>query len=319
MKGVGQPVTPELSLNDLAERHKAFKAQDWKGRSVSEIAEAFMHCYGELPIVHMRIAAYAIGNRPLHRARWVDPRHEPIGSVDTFCYPRSPFLQVMGRANLSGYPVFYTCGSASSAVREASHARNDGHRLYHSEWRFTDSLPWRIAVMVPPHRVNDGSIAFRKEWDQAIREYVMRHKEGSAEYLMLLYQCITELFLSEEYEVTSWIAHRLMRELHVAELLVYPSLMADQKDLCHAFHTDPIDEQRVVLDRVEEIKADERSFTSLSEGFPDGRLIRWERMATSGLEVPALRKWVEGTTERSRLTYMSPFVSQFFNPSWLKK
>lgn len=268
---------PDLSLNDLVERHKIFQTQRWKDRSASEIAEAFLRCYGEVPIVHMRIAASAMGNDPLHRARWVDPKHEPIGSVDTFCYPKQPSRQVMGRANLPGYPVFYTCGSAHSAVREASHGGKNGNRLYHSEWRFADSLPWRTAVMVPPQRVNAGSVAFRKEWDQAIREYVLRQQRGTVEYLILLYQCVTELFLSDEYEITSWIAHRIMRELNVAELLVYPSLMADEEDLCHAFLTDPIDAQRVVMHRVEEVDGNERTFTSLREGFPEAGIIHWKR------------------------------------------
>src|SRR5690606_10605407 len=112
-----------------------------------------------------------------------------------------------------------------------------------------------------------------------IREYVLRQPGGSAEYLIMLYRCVSELFLGEDYEITSWIAHHIMRELHVAELILYPSLMADEKDLCHAFHTDPIDAHRVVMHRVEEVDAKQRPFTSLNEGLPEGGVVRWKRSA----------------------------------------
>ncbi len=250
-------------------------ALDREGMSPSEVAESFTRCYGLLPIVVMKCDASILGCDLLHRARWVDASNEDVGSLDTYCYPPSLDKQVMGRANLAGCPVFYTCADARSSIREASHSRRNGHDLFRSEWAFSDGEPWQMAPLIPHDRVENMGIPFQAAWREAMAEYTLRTGSMPSDHLIALHNCIAELFFSQSYEVTSWVAHRIMQELGAAEMLIYPSLMADEKDLCHAFHTRPIDQHRVELKRVVQLHPEQGELTPLKVGTANGGVVHW--------------------------------------------
>jgi hypothetical protein len=199
---------------------------------------------------------------------------EDMDDPAAYWYPKEPGRQVMGRANLPGSPVFYSCGSAGNSINEAASSRAAGQQLFRSEWRFTDHDPWKMACMLPPDRITEDGRPFINDWEEGLRHYIMAGGTAPPDHLLLLYTCVTELFMRDEYEVTSWIAHEIMQETGQAPMLIYPSLQADETDLCHAISTGPVDAGRVVLDKVVAMVEKDGMPIAGVEGHPvEGRIV----------------------------------------------
>jgi hypothetical protein len=268
----------DRSLSDLATRHREFLSLSWNGISPNEVGERFRSTYGRVPQVMLEVAASALAAAGFYRARWIDPLEEEVEQVATFCYPRRSDRQVMGRANLPGQPVFYTCGNACNAILEARHGEKPDSVLFRSRWEMQDDGPWRMAALVPPRRLPDLPPTLSHTVEQAIREYVQHSPDLPADIAVFLYGCVSELFLDGRYEVTSWVAHQLMHVEAAAELLIYPSLMSGDRDLCQAFHTAPVDSGRVVLSQVEELKEAPDGVRVVRLGRPEGERVHWDPM-----------------------------------------
>lgn len=271
------------SLEELEKKHKEFISLTWEGCSPTEIEERFTGYYGLLPVVILEIKGKDTGCDTLHRARWVDVT-EDLGSCHTYCYPRSADKQLMGRANLPGVPLLYTCGTAMNSLKEARSDKVENASLMHSEWKFQDTDVWRTAFMISPKRLDQGTAPYQDAWEKAIREFILKSDRIPAEYLLALYDRVSQLFLARNYEVSSWIAHRIMQDMRAADMITYPSIMADEHELCHAFSAGPIDKGRLGLDRVEQVVTKDDSNYVVREGRLMAGRINWRKIKPRPLQ-----------------------------------
>lgn len=245
----------QLTADELILRHRHFLSLSWKGCSPVQVEKRFMDCYGLLPLIIMQLKAQHFQLNGLYRARWIDPTKEDLGDPITYSYPRRPEKQIMGRANLPQVPVFYTCNDPRSSFAEASSSSTNGEKLIGSKWSFADRENWCTMVMVD-HGTIMSHHPFAAEWEGALREYILKSGTYSQEHVILLHDLVADLFLHENYEITSWIADRCMQQYGLADLLIYPSLQTGHRSLCQAFKAETIDNGRVRLDQIQEVLID---------------------------------------------------------------
>lgn len=272
----GSNVGRAFSLEDLAKRHSEFIALSWTGCTPAEIGAKFEECYGMLPIITLEMKRAGVDGQSLYRARWVDPQEDDPEHVQTYSYPRQPDKQIMGRANLPGVPVFYTCGSAPIALKEAHPIGSAAAQLMRSTWKFNDELTWRTAPIIAQDGFGQLDPSFRQMWNDGLREFILKAGNIPQEYVLLLRSFIYELFLSDHYEVSSWIAHRIMQVQCAADVLIYPSSITGQQDLCQAFRAAPIDEGRIVMDQVEQLLPQQERYVVIRKGTANGNTVIWQ-------------------------------------------
>ncbi len=158
---------------------------------------------------------------------------------------------------------------------------DDRSKLMRSEWKFSDDRKWLVGAMIK-HGDLAGNAALKDAWGSAVREYILKCDRIPQEHILLLHDLVAELFLQQNYEVTSWIAHQLMQEMELVQMLVYPSLRTAQQELCHAFHAAPIDQGRVALSCVEQVEMIGDGYRSIRTGtMRDGR-IEWLEGSCTG-------------------------------------
>ena len=273
---------PPASLDELRAMHSAFMERSWKDRPLAELAQEFAKVYGELFVLPLELTCREMGCNELHRARWLDPQAEDVSDPLTFSYPRDPAKQVLGRANLPGAPAFYTCGEAFSSMYEARKPEL-GKELFHSEWIFNDDRTWKVVVMIPLERLEKKDVPFHRKWENAFREALLQ-SEIPDDHFVLYYNCLVELFHLEEHNLPAWMAHTIMRKQEMADVLLYPSLMTDTRTLCHAFHTSPIDQGRILLNKVSRLPMGVESEHPASIGRVRNGRIDWSA------ETPSIRR-----------------------------
>jgi hypothetical protein len=267
---------PNVALDELRSKHEQFKGQLWNERSLSELVEEFERTYGDLLVSPLELKAPEFGCTTLHRARWLDTKRENIADPVTYSYPRQMDQQVLGRANLPGSPVFYTCGSAESSLNEARKPE-EGKELFHSEWRFNDDLPWKVIPMISLQRMAQKGLPFHDRWEEAFRETILK-SEVPEDLFLLYYECMMDLFQLEDHTVPAWMADRIMNQKKLADVLLYPSLMTGATTLCHAFKTTPIDAGRIVLHRVTRLSNADPSAAPSAIGIPVNGRIDWRSL-----------------------------------------
>lgn len=227
---------------------------------------------------------------------WDDFNEEDSSS---FSYNPNPPL---GRANLSGKPVFYCSFNTATAMREMKEGLKEGQELYISEWKISFEQPvFAHTLMINSNTQNkkifasdlvQNQLLQAEEWFASQEE---KYREGGKQFLLRLGDMFT-MRDSKHYNITSAYASKALsiapsdKGFGVA-MLMYPSVVNNHEGINYAIHPRLVDSPQMKLTqvfkmRVSSIIGDTISTATLKRGVQDHRgILEWKRPALTIKEV----------------------------------
>ncbi len=224
---------------------KTLKSYSFENSSYQEILKKILIELGGMPLII--IGDNLPGPQPplyFYRARKESTinESEDLTSVSTFSYPNPSIVNVkMGRANREGAPVFYGTDSRTTAILETIPQSNE--IVYLGYWKIIETRYLRICP-IASGTLKAGPFLekFMKNFDYD-NFFKRTDSNGMAvdSFKHLLFE-LSKLFVSDNYLITSTIAHSLLYdEKKGVNLLMYPSVANKHMAANFAFSTNVCD------------------------------------------------------------------------------
>lgn len=165
---------------------------------------------------------------------------QSVEEISTFSYPPKN-KTTQNRANIRGYPVFYASENAHTAIYEVG--LKVGDEFYVAEWHYNTTHSNLQVLLLNVDKENEF-------WYDMARSVMAKldlsHKyftKAGRNTIKYLYENVGELFLHDNQNLTSVLAHHVLyenRNYKGLELdsLIYPSIRKDRTSANFALHPD---------------------------------------------------------------------------------
>jgi hypothetical protein len=185
-------------------------------------------------------------------------------NISHYSYPPCGFT-ARGRCNLPKFPVFYCSEYGATSIIEFLRAHPDqiSDDLYLSEWIMTRSYQWKMLAFVLSGlpEVNAGNLIanqLRSKAEKTLLEFMPEHE--IQKYIKFYH----EAFTSNEHKFSSITSHSFL-QIDNQDVILYPSIANDKKDLNQAINANLIDNELLKLDKVFTIKVKVGNISELND------------------------------------------------------
>jgi hypothetical protein len=205
---------------------------------------------------------------------------ESEAEIDTFSYPSAEKCHI-SRANIEGCPVFYVADNQETALKEASCKQEQ--IVFVSEWNFINPRNTSFFLFFEKHLPKEHP------WEKVRAQQATQFEEKLAhmpqplqDQWRDLYKALCQVFMGEDYKVSSLIGHRLLygKEQPHVQVLVYPSKAHNEKYCNLAIHPDFADEH-LRLEKVFKMKITDENLLRkpelLKTGYAKDNKIIWNQ------------------------------------------
>ena len=235
------------SPEEIETRHRAFSALTFEDASLAAIRKAFHYHYQIFPLTQIQIVRENMSELGLYRARWVDPMTTDISRIAAHSYPPKRYCKALGRANRPGRPVFYASENPKSALFEIGAPSDYSRTLIVSQWKLNQPT-FKFFPVLPGEGGNCRTGEVQGQWVDAMRAYLMQQQSGKVDSLMRIFDCLSRLYLGNNYPVTSWLADSVLyRNYPKLDAIVYPSIAKRKQGVCFAIRPSVIDGHGFIL------------------------------------------------------------------------
>jgi len=226
---------------EFDERFNSLISEDYSTITIEETINKIKNKLGPLPKIYRGTTS----EMKFIRARKEKSigENEDICTINPFTYPKNQSSKNL-RANIKDKPVFYcSLSSVHTILKEIKSEIND--IVYLSVWKKPKGITIKKTLFLPTSLPSDNIYQpWIEEWVSEFKKGVI---EGDAESLLYAVEKINELFLHDNYELTSKIAHSSIYDYaDLTDCIVYPSVAHNYKDLNIAIHPDYVDENLIL-------------------------------------------------------------------------
>jgi hypothetical protein len=228
------------SIEEYKKDLEELKNMDFSNSTQEEIKLAV---YGKTKLFQhfaIKVSPTNLNNQTFYRCRYNIPESEDLSIIRTHSYPFPNPSPCNGRANLKGQSVFYCSDDAMAAMFEARPKAGDVGYL--SVWKPIATKETKVSMFLPVNlRPDNPWHVVSSHFHTVSKNDYLTNARSKAEHLEYLNYFLWNLFTTENYPITSWIANELLYGRFNCDAILYPSTLTGQYRCNWAIHPNSAD------------------------------------------------------------------------------